>query len=291
MSVLNLFSKEDKDFYKPIVIFGEARSGTTWLAQIIAASGYELNFEPLGSMNFPKDYIINCNPVPSYYHISKGEKSVYKEYIDLVMNCEIKNKFTHRGNINIGKPKKVIKLIRANLMIDWIQDNYDFYGIFIIRNPLATINSQMKYNMWGHIQKLGPTKMLPERVINYFNEDQKELIKSVKMPKERLAVFWCINNKIALTFSNKKNLRIVKYEDLVKNPKKVIKDLSKFAHFPYNNKVKNAIKRKSFTTRKETEQIKNYDPTKAWKENFTQEEIDSIVEIVKAFNLEEYLDL
>jgi hypothetical protein len=209
--------------------------------------------------------------------------------MDYVMSAQIRNSYVARDNK--GEKKKIIKLIRASLMIDWIQDNYDFYGILIIRNPLATINSQMKYNMWGHIQKFGPTKMLPERVINYFNENQKELIKSVKTPKERLTVFWCINNKIALTFSNKKNLRIVKYEDLVKNAKKVIKDLSKFAHFPYNNEVKKAIKRKSFTTRKETEQIKNYDPTKAWKENFTQEEIDSIVEIVKAFDLEEYLDL
>jgi hypothetical protein len=289
MNIFKVFSQKLNKNYKPIVIFGEARSGTTWLAQIIAASGYELNFEGLGFLNYKNEQNLNCAKTPSYFHIRKGEHNPYKKHMDYVMSAQIRNSYVVRDNK--GKRKKVIKLIRGNLMIDWIQDNYDFYGIFIIRNPLATIDSQIKYNMWKHIQELGPIEMLPKRVIDYFNKNQKELIRSVKTPKERLAVFWCINNKIALNFSDKKNLRVIKYEELVAEPEKVIKELSKFAHFPYNNKVRRAIKKKSFTTREDTKKIKNYDPTKAWKKNFTQEEIDSIVEIVKAFDLEEYLDL
>jgi hypothetical protein len=290
--MLDFFLKKSQaKTYKPIVIFGVARSGTTWLSQIISATGYELNFEPIGSMNFAKDYEVKYEPIPPFYYLEKGDKNTYKPYVDMIMSAEIKDKFVLRPNQQkyIGSNKKVIKLIRANLMIPWMQENYDFYGILIIRSPHATINSQIKYHMNEGVKNI--ENFYSKKVLNNFTPKQKNIMKKVRNRKDILAVNWCIQNYIPLRKADRNNFIVLKYEELVAEPKKVIKDLSKFAHFPYNNKVKNAIKRKSFTTRKETEQIKNYDPTKAWKENFTQEEIDSIVEIVKAFNLEEYLDL
>jgi hypothetical protein len=291
MGIFNRFSRKNRKPYKPIVVFGIARSGTTWLAQIIASAGYELNFEALGSMNFRKKDQIPSIPIPSDYYVRAGGKNPYKKYMDLVMNCKIRNSFTQRGHINIGKSRKVIKLIRANLMIDWLQENYDFYGVFLIRNPLATINSQIEKDFFGNLQSHGPAKIYPDSVIKYFNKRQQELIRKVKTAKDRLIVNWCINTKIPLEVSSRDTLQVIRYEELVDEPKKVIKKLSEFAGFQYDFRVKRVIGKRSFTTRKETKQIKNYDPTKAWKKNFTQEEIDSAVEIVKAFNLEEYLDL
>jgi hypothetical protein len=275
-----------KKKYKPIVIFGEARSGSTWLAQIISASGYELNFEGFGSMNFSKDYKIPFKKVPEHFYIRKGEKNPYKNYIDLVMDCKLEDKFVYRGNINIGSPKKLIKLIRASLMIDWLQDNYDFYGIFIIRNPFATINSQFQKRFFLNLQEKGLTSKYPEKVINYFNREQQDLIYKAQTAKDRLAVQWCINNRIAIDVVDKNSIYFIKYEDLIDKSKRTIKKLSKFAKFPYTKDVKEMIYKESFTTRKNT-----IDPRTDWKKNFTQEEITSILEIVETFNLTEYVEL
>jgi hypothetical protein len=237
-------------------------------------------------MNFSKDYKIPFKKVPEHFYIRKGEKNPYKNYIDLVMDCKLEDKFVYRGNINIGSPKKLIKLIRASLMIDWLQDNYDFYGIFIIRNPFATINSQFQKRFFLNLQEKGLTSKYPEKVINYFNREQQDLIYKAQTAKDRLAVQWCINNRIAIDVVDKNSIYFIKYEDLIDKSKRTIKKLSKFAKFPYTKDVKEMIYKESFTTRKNT-----IDPRTDWKKNFTQEEITSILEIVETFNLTEYVEL
>jgi hypothetical protein len=97
------FQKLSKN-YKPIIVFGEARSGTTWLAQIIAASGYELNFEGLGFLNYKNEQNLNCRKTPSYFHIRKGEHNLYKKHMDYVMSAQIRNSYVVRDNE--GKQKK-----------------------------------------------------------------------------------------------------------------------------------------------------------------------------------------
>jgi hypothetical protein len=289
--MLDLFLKKTRKPYKPIVVFGVARSGTTWLSQIISAAGYELNFEPIGSMNFAEDYKIKYEPIPPFYYLKKEDKNDYKPYMNIIMSAEIRDKFVLRPNRQnyIGSNKKVIKLIRANLMISWMQENYDFYGILIIRSPHATINSQIKCHMNEGVKNI--EEFYPKDLLNKFNIKQRDIMKKVKNRKDILAVNWCIQNYIPLKSADRNNLVVVKYEDLVKNPNKVIKRLSKKVGFEFTKEVKDQLYKESFTTRKETKDIKNYDPTTAWKKNFTQKEIDSVIEIVKAFNLEEYLDI
>jgi hypothetical protein len=287
--MLNFLSQK-KD-YKPIIVFGVARSGTTWLSQIISAAGYELNFEPMGSMNFAEDYKLKHEPIPPFYYLEKEDKNDYKSYIDMIMSTEIRDKFVLRPNRQnyIGSNKKIIKLIRANLMIPWMQKHYDFYGILLIRSPHATINSQIKYHMNEGVKNI--EEFYPKDVLQNFTSKQKELMKNVKNRKDVLAVNWCIQNYIPLQKADKDNFVILKYEDLVNNPKKVIKRLSKRVGFEFTKEVKDQLYKKSFTSRKETKKIKNYNPRTSWRKNFTKEEIDSVTEIVKAFNLENYLDL
>jgi hypothetical protein len=91
--------------------------------------------------------------------------------------------------------------------------------------------------------------------------------------------------------ADRKILIIVKYEDLVKNPKNVIRKLSKKTGFQFTKEVKEQLYKKSFMIRKETKEIRNYDPRTSWRQSFTKKETDSVTKIVREFNLEEYLDL
>jgi hypothetical protein len=109
--------------------------------------------------------------------------------------------------------------------------------------------------------------------------------------KEILAINWCINYSIPLRFIRFTNIKIIKYEDLFESPIKTIKMLGKFASFKYNKTIKNAINEKSFTIRNETKKIKDYNPRLAWRENFSNEEVSHIINIVRIFKLEEYLDV
>jgi hypothetical protein len=87
MFLKNLFPPKS---YKPIVVLGEGRSGTTWLSQIIAAAGYELNFEPMGHLNFTKKHNFNCDPIPYHYYLRKEKKILTKNIQTLLWVVKLK---------------------------------------------------------------------------------------------------------------------------------------------------------------------------------------------------------
>jgi hypothetical protein len=95
----------NKKSYKPIIVFGVARSGSTWLSQIISSAGYELNFEGIATMNYPPDYHLNCKAVPPYYYLKKEDNNPYKEFMDILINCQIRNSAVVKSNK--GMPKKL----------------------------------------------------------------------------------------------------------------------------------------------------------------------------------------
>jgi hypothetical protein len=203
------------------------------------------------------------------------------------MSGKIRNKKVLRGNE--GLERKVIKLIHANLMVDWLQDNYDAYYIFLIRNPLAVVSSQEEFNMNLKLKHI--TDFYPKKVLNLFNKNQREIIDNIKNRKELLTVNWCIQNSIPLKFADKKKLKIIKYENLAKKPISTIKYLSNYANFKYSKEVKNSIGKKSFMSRKETLNKNNYNPLTDWKNKLTKSEVNRIIKIVTKFDLERYLDL
>jgi hypothetical protein len=267
-----------------IGVFGAGRSGTTWLAQIIAAAGLELIFEPLHTTE-----VAECGgwrPLPLFYRA--GDTFPWPDVFDRAIKGEIRSEWTVRDNP--GARRKVIKFIRANLMIEWILENYDILPVFIIRNPLAVVAS-MREQGW-HISPKWMNMLLRDRRFTaHFNEgadlgglDTREL-----SDVEAKATFWSILNFIPKRLGLFDRIPFVRYEELCRDPVGIVSDLAPRIDIPFSEEVRAQLYRKSFMIgRGSTEE--GYDPMTAWRSVLSGAEADEICDIVSRFRLAEFLE-
>lgn len=279
--MFKLFKKKPNK--KNIIIFGHGRSGTTWLAQIISASGIELNFEPL---NYSRLGIIPKISKPyNTLYLQKGDKINMEKFYDKALKGKIRTKWTQRGN-SVKAKRKVIKVIRANLMIDWVLDRYDVYPIFMIRNPFAVVVSRtIRKKGENNVNGLFENKILYDLYLHKFRKYKK-----LTDPMLVGTFQWCLQNYIPKVEGILDKVQIIQYEKLYENPNKVIKELAEKYEFDFNEDVKKMINSKSVTARKYSK-VEGYDPLTNWKKHVTEEQIKKMLEIIEDFDLMEYVSI
>ncbi|MFQ5493116.1 MAG: sulfotransferase domain-containing protein [Candidatus Dojkabacteria bacterium] len=309
---------------KDIVIFSIARSGSTWFGQIISAADLEYIFEPMAFWHFPgfKAGMQEQFPRPHLY-LKKGEKTDWAEYFDMAMAGKIRNSGTIRNeeNRNLSLPKKVkegiirltgrqtaqqqliahyqakrrrvIKILRANLALEWMLERYDINPVFLIRDPLSTIASQFIYGIESAVHSL-TYYFHREQLFNDHLSEFRDLITHSNSQLNRrsyikyLAILWAIQVYVPQRQGVMKKMHIVEYNKLVEDPRAELEELSKKTGLQLTAKVWEQVERKSFTTLKHS-RSKGYDPQNAWKDILTRQDVKVITRILKRFRLNDYL--
>jgi len=230
----------------PIVIFGSGRSGTTWIQDAIAkANGLRTIFEPLhpsvvqGAERFANRYVRSDSPEPEL-----------KAFMDPIFSGELRSIWTdyrqRRDRLKPGlsslyRPREarilvsrylgllnsyltrdrnrnrrlIVKFIRANLMLPWLENNYAFKPLFVVRHPGAVVASQLR---------MGESNW-DDRALDAFKNDtgfwQDYLHRYAGLLSRELDVvqahttIWCIQNVLPLLDCQRRGRPIVYYENLM----------------------------------------------------------------------------
>ena len=123
----------------PIVVLGAGRSGTTWLAEILAASGLELIFEPLNERQVPEATEFRRTV---RFLDATDTTDRWNQLFQKILAGEIRNTWTLRAGTR--GDRKLVKFIRANFILEWMLSRFDFLPIFIIPNGVF-VNSTLCY--------------------------------------------------------------------------------------------------------------------------------------------------
>ena len=246
----------------PKIIAGSGRSGTTWILDCLAESN-ELDtiFEPLhpkcvpGARKFAERYIRDEDSVPELKKLiekifSGNLKSIWANYRirpDRFQPWSNNPAFQHHNTNLFSKGKillsgykkffynyvkyrkktgsKIVKFIRANLMLGWITKNFEAKIVLVIRHPASVISSRLRLiekdgnNHWGvkdALQKYWNDQNLREDYLQKYEDVFK-----VKLSlTSELAVLWCIENAIPLIKAQKNGQCVIFYEDLITDPKR-----------------------------------------------------------------------
>lgn len=208
-------------FNKHLVIVGSARSGTSWLSELIASQfRYRMLFEPEHEFNTEKGQLIcdqwlqNKNDSPEAY---KYLNRIFQNRVDSDWIGQISNR-KYKMHLWPFIPKKyIIKFVRANLSAKFINENFEIPVIHIIRNPYDTLASQQRakfpwlYNL-DHFKKQKDLVDILKAKFNFdLVNDTEEMV-----PIETLTVRWCLENIIPLKAFEPYQYKhhILKYEDL-----------------------------------------------------------------------------
>lgn len=263
-----------------IVVFGTGRSGTTWLAEVFAAAGLKYIFEPLHPTEVPEAREIDF---PNY--LLPGDETPWSLLLSRVVAGEVENEWTLRANPDAERA--VIKTIRANLMMEWMLDQFDMCPVYIIRNPLSVAGS-MKEQGWivgtGFVQRAMAAMSRRDGIFDGFDDLFDHQITDV----ESYAIMWGYQNYVPKRKKLIERVNVVRFEQLARDPEAVFGPLAARLGITVTEEVERKLHTLSSQPGKQS-WGRGYDPVNAWRRSLTADEVRDVVRIVRRFDLEEHL--
>lgn len=115
---------------------------------------------------------------------------------------------------------KLIKTIRANLMLGWLAAQYDSRIVLIVRHPGPVVESQLRLGGrdWD-AQYLLDKYQRDERLLSALPADMRTAIGDLNRPSRALTWIWCVENVVARSLLEAStNVSVFAYEKLLTDP-------------------------------------------------------------------------
>jgi len=292
-----------KNNQKPIFICTSARSGSTWLMQMIAAAeGLRYVDQPLDIRNHhTKKYDLESSW--KFLYNSNTNEEALREYIQDLIEGKITLQFPHQfwlDGYDIVSNRLVFKILFGLPLLDWLKKNFNAHLIYLIRHPIPTALSRYKYD-W-------PMSYVNQLIQN--NENLDIFTKSIKSFSQRIlkngselekyTLQWCVENYFPLKHIDEQDWLKITYEELVLNTEKLVELMIKELDLKQNDydRMTQMVtkKAKSPMTHEKTEEFlktasKEDDRSyliKKWEDEVTEKQEDDIFDILEKFELNIY---
>ena len=266
-----------------VLISGSGRSGTSWLANICNFNNdFRYLFEPL---NPSQDWLTE-SPVwhPEARHLSPS--------VDQVIRGKVSGTWINRQNRKLFAKRRLIKEIRTNMMLANIEQQYpNIKTVLIMRSPISVAHSRTALDklqddsQWVWNPTLQELLAQPQTKLRLDSERYQMLSHQIGSGvfMESIAD-WCLNNLFMLEAYPGLKAHIVFYEDLLRQPELVVRELFTYLDIEYNDQVLGEIERRSETSR-------NLRPG-GEKSNLDLDgyQIKKASTLLKAFNIERFYD-
>ncbi len=277
-------------FNKHIIIVGSARSGTSWLSEVMARQfRYRMLFEPEHETNTKKGKLICDQWLKSQKDSPEAHHYLTKVFQNRVDSDWIAQNSNRKYKMHLWPliPKKyVIKFVRANLSAKYISESFKIPLIHIIRNPYDVLASQqrVKFPWLYNLEHFKNQPELVKIIKESFNYDLEIDTKGIN-ELEILTLRWCIENVLPLQVFEpyQYRYRIVRHEDL-RNDIQVFLGLCKEFDFDPLANIDEEYKRPSSKTHPRST-VRNQS---AEVKEFSIEELRIINKILDAFECKLY---
>jgi hypothetical protein len=259
-----------------------ARSGTTWLAEIVASAlNARLMFEP-----FHDRYVPRYEPFEFLqYKRPEDDDPELLAFVHDVLSGKIRNPAWVDALVGPLRPSyRIVKEVHICLCLRWLRDRFPQVPIvYVIRHPCALAASfrALDWTAQRDMDSILAQRMLIEDYL----ADHVPLIRGATQLHRKVAVLWCVNNLVALRQFADTKLDVVFFEDLLRDTRKVLLDVFRAIGRPFDESILSATDKPSATARSRSPMLRSRDPSAAWTSDLTAPEVDEIMEIVQAFGL------
>lgn len=276
-----------KKYKNHIVVLGSARSGTSWLSELIAQQHrYRMLFEPEHEFNTPKGKLL-CDkyllPNSSDSNAVRYLKNIFKNRVDCDWIAQISNRKWKRHLWPFIPKKFIIKFVRFNLSAHLLIDKFQIPTIFIIRNPYDVLASQnrVRFPWLFDLSHFSSQPELCDLIQKEFGFDISNLQNLSDL--ERLSLRWCIENSVPFINRGHDKIELYKQEDLRNDKNLFLKICKDHQLEPLGNLDKIYSKPSSKTHPKSKVRTgKSPDP------NFTADEYQTINKYLDIFKIDFY---
>lgn len=276
-----LYRDSNRDERRSFMISGTGRSGTTWLAEIVGSQiPCRLMFEPFNP-RMQKSF----SQFEYFQYMRPGDSNAaLAEYCRNVFSGNIRSRWIDQGVTVLRPQYRMIKAIRANLMLKWIHQEFPAIPIiFIIRHPCAVVSSRIQLD-WATDSDTDSFRVQPG-LIEDFLADKLEYLQRARTPEEKHALIWCVSNLVPLRQFRAGELTTVFYEDLCRHPEPVIERVFRRLGHEYHASVMSALRRPSGTAVRSSAIVSGGDYLTTWQRELSPRQIHNVLSVVDAFGL------
>jgi hypothetical protein len=264
------------------MVAGTARSGTTWLADIIRSQiPGRIMFEPFHSRHIPAFSQFH------YFQYMRPEVTCHtlQAYCQTVFSGAIRHKWIDREVDLIFPEYRIVKEIRANSFLKWIYCRFpEIPQLLIIRHPCAVALSRMQLD-WATDSDLEPFLVQPQFVEDFLS-DKMEIVKGAKSVEAKHAVIWCLCNLIPLRQFRPGEIQVVFYENLCLQPSTEIAQIFGAIKQAYQATVLADVGKPSRTVTNRSAVFRGEDKVRRWQKELSPRQINTILSVVADFGLD-----
>lgn len=274
------------DYRKTVFLAGSARSGTTWVQDIINFDNeYRIMFEPF----YPAKVKLIHDWKPLQY-LSVGEDSpLFVEPMRDILRGNVRNKWIDRYNQRFFSQKRIIKAVRGNLVINWIKSHYPEIPIILLfRHPCAVANSKINIIKNWFPDSYNPLDrfLVQDQLIDDYLRPYEKNIKAAKTIFEQCIFMWCIEYFVPISKFNEREVYITFYENLCVNTENEIRNLFSYIQKSFSSEVMKTAFVPSPMSGMNSAIKSGADLIKSWRNQITDSQIQTANEILHLFGLD-----
>jgi Sulfotransferase family len=196
-------------FESLLLVAGSARSGTTWLQEMLGAQArFRVIFEPFHEQLAPA----RLRSIPAYIPPSLTA-APYISDVEKVLRGKVRDKWIDQHNHHLISRRRLVKEIHSNLRLGWFRERFPYFPIvYLIRHPLAVAVSRGRLGWRPSPEKYFSDPLLVADHLQPF----QSVLAACTSDLDRRVTQWCIENYVPLSYFQQRNdICIVFYERLV----------------------------------------------------------------------------
>jgi Sulfotransferase family len=275
-----------RDIRRTTLLLGSARSGTTWLQEVLNHDQtFRVIFEPFHGLGpavaqgfrnrFIPPAVANPNRVQRFETVLRGR---------------FRNKWSNQYNSKRIVGRRLIKEIQITNLLPWISAQFPSLGgiVYLIRNPWAVADSRLGPEeetgpeWWSDLNRYLEQPSLMEGPFRSTGEVLRR-VQEKGSHAELLVARWCAENFIPIATPGRATF--VFYEDLVRRPVPELSRLCDRLHVPWPADIDKVLDKPSQRTSSRVGLTHMSSRIDRWKVRFGPKDVSTFRGILGSFGL------
>lgn len=288
---------DNHDLRGTVLLAGSGRSGTTWLGQIINHTHpYRDIFEPLHPGRIKR---LSGWPVMRYLPsddnaadtIAQQQANAQDgELLRDMLAGKFRSRWTDAYNRKSLAKQRLIKVIRANLLLGWIHQHCPEVKLLLaMRHPCAVVHSRVKLGWDTHLDELLAQPQLMRDHLEPYRETIERAERS-NDPWLRHLTMWCIENAVPLRQLKPGQAHVLFYERFCESFQSETADLFRFLDRPVPPGIENMQRQHSAHFRRDSAILRGGDLISDWQRHVGTKQINQTLSSLKTFGLDHLYD-
>src|SRR3984893_1378107 len=260
-------------------VAGTGRSGTAWAANIVNYdNSARYMFEPF---NPYKVHLCAAFRYRQYLRPDNEERR-YLDPARQILSGRVKDDWIDQFNRRIISRKRVIKEIRANLMLKWLKAHFpEIRLILMLRHPCADANSRLHLGWQSHLDEmLDQDDLVADHIAPFAHH-----MRAAKTEFEKHVFLWCVENYVPFRQLAPEDAHLMFYENLCEFPKREVERLFAFLGKPVEPEVFRRLAQPSELSREESAIVRGGSLVDSWRQYVDPEQAKSAIERLGLFCL------